>query len=104
MSDIRPSPGRYWDHAAQQWITDPILVLAHESRLLPVERRVCAIAMVLWGESWCDEASRRLEINIRTLQRIRSAARDGLKNDQARGVMVRINEFLGQVSALGGSR
>ena len=44
MTDTRPTPGRYWDHRAQEWVTDPILILAHDSAALPVERRVAAMA------------------------------------------------------------
>ena len=63
---------------------------------------VCAKAQALWGDDWPRPASDALRVNVRTLQRIWSAGRDGLEYEAAGGVLRAIEELLIEVSAICG--
>jgi hypothetical protein len=55
----------------------------------------------LWGDDWCGPASDTLDINVRTLQRIKSAGARDEPYSAAGGVLRALHELLSEVSALG---
>jgi hypothetical protein len=54
---------------------------------------VCRISEEIWGEQWCPQASDALDIDIRTLKSIRSAAQSGEESLSSGDAFARIEEF-----------
>ena len=54
---------------------------------------VCRISEEIWGEHWCPQASDALDIDMRTLQRIKSAGQAGEEIPLSADAFAAIQEF-----------
>ena len=64
---------------------------------------VCRIVEAIWGEHWCQPASDALDIDMRTLQRIRNADRSGQESPETGDALAAIEEFTVRVLRMVGA-
>lgn len=64
---------------------------------------VCRIAEEIWGDYWCQQASEALDIDMRTLQRIKSAEKAGEESLHSGDALAAIEEFTVRVLKMVGA-
>lgn len=64
---------------------------------------VCRISEQIWGEHWCPQVSDALDIDMRTLQRIKSAGKAGEDSLDSGDAFAAIEEFTVRVLKMVGA-